>query len=213
MSKKPPSNKVAHSVLIVEDDVSLLKFFEEALGKFGYTVFGAISGADAKGIAEHQPIDLAVLDVTLPDTNGIDLGRHLATEYSIPFIQLTGSSDQQTIDKAVDAGAITYLVKPVELEQLIPAVETAIRRASEIGKLIKSVDNLSKDSEKRRSISIAVGIIMERFGIAQDQAFEILRFLARSRQEQIVITSSEIIAGERGFDLLVIINQHISRFS
>ena len=213
MSRTPISNNLESSILVVEDDVSLLKFFEEALARAGFKVYGAISGSDAKAIAEHHTIDLAVLDVTLPDMNGIDLGKHLATEHGIPFIQVTGDSERKTIDKAVEAGAITYLVKPVEFEQLIPAVETAMRRASEIGKLLESVDKLSKASEKRRSISMAVGIIMERFGITEHQAFDILRFLARSRQEQMVITSRDIISGERGFDLLVKINKYLSRFS
>ena len=205
--------RTERSVLVVEDDEPLLRFLEEALSRVGYCVFGAISAADAKGIAEHRNIDLAILDVELPDGNGVELGRTLSQEYGIPFVQITGKTDQVTLDAAVAAGAITYLVKPVELGQLHSAVETAIARADELGKLLRSVDKLSNMNDKRRSISIAVGIIMERFSLRDSEAFEILRYLARSRREQMVITAESLVDGRGGLDLLVKVSKYLARMN
>ncbi len=209
----PDSSKPTRSILVVEDDEALLRFLEQALTRAGHHVFGAISAADAKGIAEHQAIDLAVLDVELPDGNGVELGRALIREHGIPFVQLTGKTDQDTLDAAVAAGAITYLVKPVELGQLNSAVETAIARADEVGKLLRSVDKLSEMNAKRRTISIAVGIIMERYSLRDSEAFEILRYLARSRREQMAITAETLVEGRGGLDLLVKVSKYIARLS
>ena len=135
----------------------------------------------------------------------IDLGKTLALMGGISIVQI--------IMQMVLSGAITYLVKPVELGQLNSAVETAIARADEVGKLLRSVDKLSVMNENRRSISIAVGIIMERYSLSDSEAFEILRYLARSRREQMAITAETLVEGRGGLDLLVKVSKYIARLS
>ena len=97
------------------------------------------------------------------------------------------------------------------MEQLIAAVETAVSRSSEMGKLLKSVERLSSEFEDRKSISIAVGIIMERFGLSDSEAFEVLRYVARSHQERIEITAERLVAGGGGLNLLVMLNRYLNK--
>ena len=211
MTAAEVSDETPGRILIAEDDAPLLRVFEEALGESEYTVFGALSFADAKSVAEHQQIDLAILDVKLQDGSGVELGRILTRDHGIPFLQITGDTEQSTIDSSIEAGAVSYLVKPVEIQQLLPAVSAALSRSREVGKLIESVNRMATDNERRRTISIAVGVILERFRVSEREAFEILRYTARSRQEQIANTAREIIEGNLGFDLIVKLNRYLDR--
>lgn len=199
------------SILVVEDDHRLLRFLTQALKISGYNVSAAGCAAEAHARASHEHFDLAILDIGLPDGDGIELGQALIAQFGIPFLHLTGQTDDQSIDRGVRSGAINYLVKPVSIEQLSAAVTTAISRASEVNRLIKSVEKLSGDFEDKKTVSIAVGIIMERFGLTDAEAFEVLRYAARSHQEKLQTASERLVAGKGGLELLASLNKYLRR--
>lgn len=199
------------SILVVEDDHSLLRFLTQALKVSGYSVAAAESAAEARARVADESFDLAVIDIGLPDGDGIDLGQALVTEYGIPFLHLTGQTDHESIERGARSGAINYLVKPVSIEQLAAAVTTAISRASEVNRLIKSVEKLSGDFEDKKTVSIAVGIIMERFGLTDGEAFEVLRYAARSHQEKLQSVSERLVAGKGGLELLASLSKYLRK--
>ena len=201
-----------HSVLVVEDDPGLLRFLTQALKVSGYGATGAVSAAAAREIIAHEHIDLAIIDIGLPDADGIALGQSLATDYGVPYIHLTGQIESAAVERAARSGAITYLVKPVSIEQLSAAVATALNRAGEITKLMRSVEKLSGDFEDKKSVSIAVGIVMERFGLTDDEAFEVLRYSARSHQEKLQTLAERLISGHGGLELMASLNKYLHKF-
>ena len=208
---KHESNK-AFSILVVEDDPGLLRFLVQALKVCGYHTASAESAAAARNVIEREHIDLALIDIGLPDADGIEFGQSLATEHGIPFIHLTGQTESEAIERAARSGAITYLVKPVGIEQLTAAVATALTRASEISKLMRSVEKLSGDFEDKKAVSIAVGIVMERVGLSDSEAFEVLRYAARSHQEKLQTLAERLIAGHGGLELLASLNKYLHKF-
>lgn len=208
---KHDSNK-PHAILVVEDDPGLLRFLVQALKVCGYNTASAESAAAARDVIEHEHIDLALIDIGLPDADGIELGQSLATEHGIPFIHLTGQTENEAIERAARSGAITYLVKPVGIEQLTAAVATALTRATEISKLMRSVEKLSGDFEDKKAVSIAVGIVMERFGLNDGEAFEVLRYAARSHQEKLQTLAERLISGQGGLELLASLNKYLRKF-
>lgn len=207
----PNSKKASHSILVVEDDEALLRFVTQALRMAGYTVTTARAAAAAREhLADHH-FDLAIVDIGLPDADGVEFGHSLMSDFALPYIHLTGQTEADAYQRAARGGALTYLIKPVGMEQLIAAVETAVSRSSEMGKLLKSVERLSSDFEDRKSISIAVGIVMERFGLSDSDAFEVLRYVARSHQERLEITAERLVAGGGGLELLVSLNRYLGK--
>lgn len=208
---KQDSNKI-HSILVVEDDPGLLRFLCQALKVNGYAPCSAESAARAGELVAEQHFDLAIIDIGLPDADGVEFGQRLASERGIPFIHLTGQTEQEAVERAAKGGAITYLVKPVTIEQLTAAVATALNRATEISKLMRSVEKLSGDFEDKKAVSIAVGIVMERFGLGDDEAFEVLRYAARSHQEKLQTLAERLIAGQGGLELLASLNKYLRKF-
>ena len=204
------SNKI-YSILVVEDDPGLLRFLVQALKVCGYHTASAESAAAARELVAREHLDLAIIDIGLPDADGIEFGQSLATGHGIPFIHLTGQTESEAIERAARSGAITYLVKPVSIEQLTAAVATALTRASEISKLMRSVEKLSGDFDDKKAVSIAVGIVMERFGLRDDEAFEVLRYAARSHQEKLQALAERLINGQGGLDLLASLNKYLRK--
>ena len=207
---KNDNNKIA-TILVVEDDPGLLRFLIQALTLGGYAVASAASAASAREVIEQQQIDLAIIDIGLPDADGIAFGQSLATVYAIPFIHLTGQTESEAVERAARSGAITYLIKPVSVEQLSAAVATALNRATEISKLMRSVEKLAGDFEDKKAVSIAVGIVMERFRLGDEQAFEVLRYTARSQQEKLQTLAERLIAGHGGLELLASLNRYLRK--
>lgn len=207
---KNESTKI-YSILVVEDDPGLLRFLVQALKVSGYNTASAESAAAARELVAREHLDLAIIDIGLPDADGIEFGQSLATEHGIPFIHLTGQTESEAIERAARSGAITYLVKPVSIEQLTAAVATALTRATEISKLMRSVEKLSSDFEDKKAVSIAVGIVMERFGLRDDEAFEVLRYAARSHQEKLQALAERLINGQGGLDLLASLNKYLRK--
>jgi len=129
----------------------------------------------------------------MPERSGLELPKHLSSLGNIPFILLTARSEPELIIQANKLGAMGYLVKPIDTVQLIPAIETAISRAYDLKGLKTTQDQLQTALDADRSISIAVGMVMDKYQISYDDAFSKLRNTARSRQIKLVDLAHNII--------------------
>lgn len=180
-------------ILIVDDDALVLEALGAGLRASGYRVLLAVSGKQAIKICkdETKP-DLAILDVHMPNMSGIEVANHIK-EMNIPFLFLSATSDKDIVKQAVASGALGYLVKPFGTQQIVPAIEAALERSHDIRRLKDAEDHLNKALASGRETSVAVGLIMERFRLGEEEAFEILRTSARSKRCSINDMANEIV--------------------
>lgn len=183
----------SHHILVVDDDRLVLAALSEGLRAAGYRVTGAASGDDALRMASQDAPDLALLDVRMPGMNGIELGRRLKERAGTPFLYLSAYGDQATVGQAVDEGALGYLVKPLDIAQILPAIEAALTRAREIRELREREAQLNTALGGSREISMAVGLLMMRDRLDREQAFELLRSHARSQRRPVAEVAAELL--------------------
>jgi two-component system, response regulator PdtaR len=181
-------------ILVVDDDRLVLAALCEGLRSAGYRVTGTASPHDALGIAERDTLDLALLDVRMPGMDGIELGRKLREQRGVPFLYLSAYGDQKVVRQAVEEGALGYLVKPLDIQQIVPSIEAALTRAREIGKLRQSEEQLTTALAGNREISMAIGLLMMRDRMNREQAFETLRSNARAQRRAIGEVAKELLS-------------------
>jgi response regulator NasT len=191
--------RLQRHILVVDDDRLVLAALAEGLRGAGYRVTGVASGEDALANAARDRPDLALLDVRMPGMGGIELGRRLREEYGVAFLYLSAYGDQDMVQQAVDEGALGYLVKPLDIQQIVPSIEAALTRAGEIGGLRRSEEQLNKALTGSREISMAVGLLMMRDRINREQAFELLRSNARSRRRPIAEIAEQLLSSAEDF--------------
>ncbi|MGZ5786126.1 MAG: ANTAR domain-containing response regulator [Ramlibacter sp.] len=177
-------------ILVVEDDALVRHAFVTLLKSEGHAVVPAATGHAALAAAASELPDLALMDVGLPDIDGIECaGRLRQMKLQAPIIFLTAYGGDEFVVRAIEQGAYAYLVKPVAGNQLLPLVKTALSAAlAENQKERKLLAALS-DS---REISAAVGMLAERNGWPLDKAFEALRMMARSESRRIVDVAADV---------------------
>jgi response regulator NasT len=181
-------------ILLVDDDRLVLATLGAGLRQAGFEVDEAACGENAMDIVERHPPDLAVVDVRMPGMSGASLASWLSEHTDVPFIFLSAYSEPDIVQSVVACGALTYLVKPIQVEQLIPAVKAALQRADDIHQLRENRDQLDRALRGSRSVNVAVGLLMAAGGVGREDAFERIRRFARSRRRKVEEVSAELIA-------------------
>lgn len=192
-----------NKILVADDDIMMLTTITKGLQKAGYQVFSASDGDQAVKLGCKEQPDLAILDIQMPGTFGIEAARQLREKAGIQSIFLTAFSEKEVVELAVKEGALGYLVKPVVTNQLIPAIETALEQAAELNKLHNNETNLTDALNRNREISVAVGIFMERFNVSKQQAFETLRNYARTERRKLVDVANSLVEMTEGKNDLI----------
>lgn len=169
-------------ILIADDDRVIVATIAEGLEQADYEVIQAKSGKQAIELSGAKSPDLAILDIRMPDVDGIQVAQYLRENTNVPFIFLSAYDDDEIVRQAIEQGALGYLVKPIDVPQIIPTIEAALKRAEEFSKLTLDKHNLNEALSQGRSISIAIGLIMERYQLSEQQAFHMLRQYARSNR-------------------------------
>ena len=193
--------KAQRHILVVDDDRLVLAALAEGLRGAGYRVTGAAGGEDALAIAGRDAPDIALLDVRMPGMSGIELGRKLR-EQAIPFLFLSAYGDQEIVRQAADEGALGYLVKPLDIQQIVPSIEAALTRAAEIRKLRESEAQLNAALAGSREISMVVGLLMQRDRLDRARAFELLRSHARSQRRPVAEVAGELLTSAEKLNLI-----------
>jgi len=191
---KQEATASARKVLLVDDDRLILATLSKGLEQAGYAVQACASAEEAKRVLNLERPDIAVLDVRMPGGGGLDLARELLEQPVVPFIFLTAYSEAEVVRQAVEHGALGYLVKPVDIPQLVPAIEAALARSDDIGRLRMTGEQLQTALNENREVSMAVGLIMERRRLDRQQAFEALRSSARSQRRKISEIAEELLS-------------------
>jgi response regulator NasT len=159
-------------VLIAEDEALIRLDLAEMLAEAGYEVVAqATNGEEAVEQARwHQP-DLVIMDVKMPRLDGIAAASQIAAERIAPVVMLTAFSQRDLVERARDAGAMAYLVKPFTITDLVPAIEMATSRFTEITALEREVDDLSERLAARKLIDRAKSHLQESLGLSEPDAF------------------------------------------
>ncbi|MFA9216021.1 MAG: ANTAR domain-containing response regulator [Sphingomonadaceae bacterium] len=191
MTLPAPAPKI---LLLVDDDRLVLSTTSHGLRRAGYTVVGAESAEDAEAwLASGVRPDLALLDVRMPGQGGLHLARRLHELDHIPFVMLSAYSEASLVEQTARNGALAYLVKPLDIPQLVPAIEAALARADELQELREGRRQLQRALDDERSISVATGILMIEYKLGRQQAFALLRDTARKQRRKLNAVADELV--------------------
>ena len=153
-------------VVIAEDEALIRLDLAEMLGEEGYEVVGeAGDGEQAVALVERAPPDLVVLDVKMPRLDGISAAERIAEQRIAPVVMLTAFSQRELVERARDAGAMAYLVKPFSKADLVPAIEMALSPFAELQQLEAEVADLTERLETRKLVDRAKGLLQEQLGL------------------------------------------------
>lgn len=170
-------------VLIAEDEALIRLDLSEMLREEGYDVVGeAGDGQEAVELAESLRPDLVIMDVKMPRRDGIDAAKEIAAKRIAPIVVLTAFSQRDLVEKARDAGAMAYLVKPFSASDLIPAIELAMSRFAEITGLESEVADLSERLETRKLVDRAKGLLQVEHAMTEPEAFSWMQRAAMDRR-------------------------------
>lgn len=182
-----------HVVLVADDDPLIVATLGQRLRGEGYNVLEAFDGPAALAVATDARPDLAIIDHAMPGMSGVEVSRELAASSAVPVIFLSAYSDDTIVDEAIAAGAMTYIVKPIDVQQLLPIVRAALERSREAHALQGQNERLRATLEKDQNVSAATGVLMAALRVGQREAFERLRHHARSRRAKLEDVASELL--------------------
>jgi response regulator NasT len=158
--------------VIAEDEVLIRMDLAEMLGEEGYDVVGqAGDGAKAVELARELRPDLVILDVKMPVLDGIAAAEQIAGARLAPVVMLTAFSQRELVERARDAGAMAYLVKPFSQSDLVPAIELAVSRFAELTQLEREVAGLTDRLETRKAVDRAKSLLQEQLELSEPEAF------------------------------------------
>jgi response regulator NasT len=159
-------------VVIAEDEALIRMDLVEMLAEEGYDVVGeAADGARAVELAEEHRPDLVILDVKMPVLDGISAAERIARARIAPVVILTAFSQRELVERARDAGAMAYLTKPFTRSDLVPAIEIAVSRFSEVHALEAEIADLGEQLAARKAVDRAKGILQKELGLSETDAF------------------------------------------
>ena len=182
-------------ILIAEDETIIRLDLRELLEAAGYDVCGeARDGEEAVSLARELAPDLAIMDVKMPRLDGIDAARQILEERPIPIVMLTAYGQEELVARAVEAGVFGYLVKPFREQDLLPAIATARARHEELSALREEAESLAEALSARKSIERAKGLLMEKEGLSESDAFARLRRASQVSGRPLKVVAEAVVA-------------------
>jgi response regulator NasT len=183
--------------VIAEDEAIIRLDLKETLEEEGYEVVGETGrGDEAVELVDRLRPDLAILDIKMPGKTGLEAAAEIAGARKAAVLILTAFSQRDLIEQARDAGALAYLVKPFQRAELLPAVEVALGRFREMQALDEEVESLQEQLETRRIVDRAKGILMDRHGLSEGDAFGFIQKTAMNERRPMRTVADEVVAGQ-----------------
>jgi AmiR/NasT family two-component response regulator len=184
-------------VLIAEDEALIRLDLKEMLEEAGYEVVGeAADGQQAIELTESVRPDLVILDVKMPGLDGISAAEKIVETGTAPVIMLTAFSQRDLVERAAEAGAMAYLVKPFDKSDLVPAIEVAISRYQQLKALSDEVADLSERLETRKLLDRAKGKLQTDQGMTEPEAFRWIQKASMDRRSSMRAVAQAVLAGE-----------------
>ena len=185
--------------LVLADDESIIRMdLKEMLTSLGYVVVGeAGDGRSAVNLARELRPDLVVMDIQMPDMDGIDAARVLTEENLAPVLLLTAYSQQELVERAKEAGVVGYIVKPFRESDLAPAIEVALARYREFQAMRSQLNDVQEAFETRKAVERAKGLLMDIQGLKEAEAFrKIQRLSMNTRKSMREVAEAILLANE-----------------
>ncbi len=185
--------------VIIADDESVIRTdLREMLTNLGYLVVGEVGdGLSAVNLARELKPDVVIMDIKMPDLDGIEAAQVLTQEKIAPVLLLTAYSQRDLVDRAKEAGVVYYLVKPFREQEIVPAIEIASARFQEFRELEKEVGDLRETLETRKLVDRAKGILMDQQGLSEAEAFrKIQKMSMNTRKPMKEIAEAIVLAHE-----------------
>jgi len=187
--------KSPFNVVIAEDEALIRLDLREMLEEEGYVVAGeAADGEAAIKLAEDLRPDLVIMDVKMPGLDGISAAENITGKQIAPVIILTAFSQRDLVQRASEAGAMAYLIKPFTKADLVPAIEVAASRFAEIAALNKEAANLRERLEVRKLLDRAKGALQDTRGMTEAQAFRWIQKTSMDRRQTMRAVAEEVLA-------------------
>ena len=174
-------------VLIVDDESLIRMDLRDIIESYGHEVVAeGTNGVEAIQLCKQHKPDIILMDVKMPELDGIEAARQIGFHHEAPVVLLTSYSQQDLIDKARDSGVYGYLIKPVREEQLVPTLEMALGRYKSDAQLREKMAELEQSLEDRKIIQKGTGILMELYSISEEEAYNRIRALSMKKRDSIV---------------------------
>jgi response regulator NasT len=182
-------------ILVAEDETIIRLDLRALLERAGFDVIAeAKDGEEAVALArEHEP-DLAIMDVKMPRLDGIEAARRILDERPIPIVMLTAYGQEELVSRAVEAGVFGYLVKPFREQDLLPAIRAARARHEELAELREEAESLAEALAARKAIERAKGLLMEKEGLSEQDAFARLRKASQVSGRPLRVVAEAVVA-------------------
>lgn len=181
--------------IVIADNESIIRMdLKEILEEAGHEVIGeATDGIKAIDLTRRYKPDLIIMDIKMPEMDGITAAKTIANEKLAPVLLLTAFSQKEIVDRAKDSGVLAYLVKPVKESNLFPAMEIAISRFREIAQLEQELDDVKNSLEMRKLLDRAKGILMDAYGINESEAYRRIQQYSMAKRKTIKEVAKSII--------------------
>jgi response regulator NasT len=187
----------ARRVVLAEDEALIRLDLKEMLEEEGYEVVGeAGDGETAVTMARDLRPDLVVMDIKMPGVDGLTAAERISESRLAPVLILTAFSQKDLVERAAQAGAMGYLVKPFQKTDVVPAIELAVARHQERVALEEEVTGLQERLETRRLVDRAKGILMDRYGMKEADAFRFLQKAAMDGRLRMQEVARRVLEGE-----------------
>ena len=188
---KPPR------VVVAEDEAIIRLDLIETLREEGYDIVGETGrGDDALRLVDELEPDLAILDVRMPGLDGIEVAREIVANRSAAVLILTAFGQRDLVERAAEAGALAYLVKPWDRSDLIPAIEVALARHREMVALAEENSDLADRLETRKLVDRAKGRLMDEHGLSESDAFRFIQTSAMGARRSMRAVATDVIDGD-----------------
>ncbi len=192
----PDKTATARRILIADDEPLIRLDLREMLTTLGYNVVGEASdGATAVRLAREQQPDLVLMDIKMPELDGLEAARILTAENIAPVVLLTAYSQKELVERAQQAGVVGYLVKPFRDSDIQPAIEVALARFEEFRAVRDQVQTLEESLETRKIVDRAKGVLMDAQGLKEADAFRRIQKLSMdSRKSMREVAEAVLLA-------------------
>jgi len=182
-------------VLVAEDETIIRLDLRDLLERSGFEVCAeARDGEEAVELARSEQPDIAIMDVKMPKLDGIEAARRILDERPIPIVMLTAYGQDELVSRAVEAGVFGYLVKPFREQDLVPAIHTARARHEELAALREEAESLAEALAARKAIERAKGLLMQKEGLTEPEAFARLRRASQISGRPLKVVADALIA-------------------
>ncbi len=188
-------------ILVAEDDRIILFTLSDGLSRAGYRVTTAADGEMAWQRFSSDLPDLILMDMLMPVMDGLALAKRIRDVSDIPIVFLTAYADEAHVAQSAAIGGYGYLVKPLEVNQILPSLELALARYHEMRALRRSEAHLQTAVQGSRNISVAIGMLKERHGLSEQEAFHAIRSHSRDNRKKMDDIAAMIVSGRLNLPL------------